>query len=172
MYAVYKVTGMIDSVVYFGYANLEKGKNLTAHFLYSAKHICGIKTTCGATRMFELNDSDPEMIQVDLIDEFEDELEAWAARNSMRAMHTNSITGPTLMPWGITERAMEIMPEKIEEWKRATKIREAKTAREAWRLGKWADDAVKSLGNKFNKKSVIQDLDELNPAAFEMKYSL
>lgn len=173
MFAVYKATGVKSEEAYYGYATVVKDDSeILARFVETAKNNSSLESPKGSAKLFQLNDEDAELIRIEIVDVTDDEITAFTLRNDLRSQYSDSITAPTFMPWGIAQRAEKLDPERSKKWRHAAKCKDAKTAREAWRLGKWADAAVKALCSKFDKKSVVQDLDAMNPAAFELKYSL
>jgi hypothetical protein len=168
MYTVYKAYGPEDDRVYYGYAQGDEqaiANNFTA----------GVNRTDpdrAEKRLVDINGGDPDAIKFDVVDVFNDELDAWTMRNDLRISDAQSLTGPTMFPGNILARAQKERPEKLMAWKQTKEFSAAKTAREAWGLGMWSQEAVKALTQKFPRTEVIKDLDKMNPTQFASKYGL
>lgn len=161
MFFLYRAQGK-NGISYYGYCNTE---NLAFEFRRHA-----IKTTekfrC-SNILWKQNGETLDSFSFELIETFECEFDAWAARNDMRASSGDSISRPTFLP-GIFAR--KTSNEKLFAWKKSIDISSAKTAREAWALGKWTKDQILSLLNSHKKNTIVFDLDKLCPASFQEKY--
>jgi hypothetical protein len=168
MYTVYKAYGPEDDRVYYGYAQGDE-QAIANNFR------AGVNRTDpdrAEKRMVDINGGDPDSIKFEVVDVFTDELDAWTMRNDLRISDAQSLTGPTMFPGNILARAQKERPEKLLAWKQTKEFSAAKTAREAWSLGMWSQEAVKALTQKFPRAEVIKDLDKLNPTQFASKYGL
>lgn len=152
-----------NGMVYFGYTN----EDCVEHeFLKHAK-----KSTPGENRgtstIWKQNGENIKNFEFEIIDFFETEFDAWQARNDIRSTSAESISGPTLLPLTFLSNT-EI--KKVENWKKSIQFKKCKTARNAFALGKWTKEEMNNLLTKFHKKTIIMDLDRMNPTQFEMKY--
>lgn len=168
MYTVYKAYGPTDPQVYYGYAQGTEediARNFTA----------GVNRTDpdrAEKRLVDINGGDPADIKFEVVDVFNDELDAWTMRNDLRITDAQSLTGPTMFPGNILARAQKERPEKLAEWKKARGMADARTAREAAQLGRWDQQTIKGLSAKFPRKELVQDFDKLSPDAFGSKYGI
>lgn len=166
MFTVYRAFGDKTGDAYYGYC---QGEDPKAAFMVGARRS---ELERADVRLFVANDENEEAIKVEVLDACNDEVEAWMSRNDFRASNIDSMTGPTYWPGNIAERASKEWPERVAEWKVKMQQREAKTAREAWALGMWTQEAVKALTKTHPRQQVVNDLDQLKPADFARKYSL
>jgi hypothetical protein len=168
-FTVYRAFGPISPDSYYGYCESE---DLTDTFLEGATRKDPLSTKRGDVRLIEANGGDVSVMETEVLEIFEDEVEAFLCRNDLRARNPDSITGPTMFPGGIAARAAKEHPERMGAIQILVDQRDAKTAREAYQLGRWTLDTIKSLGNKFDKKVIVTDLDKLSPKQFSAKYSI
>lgn len=168
MYTVYKAYGKNDPQVYYGYAT---GTEDDIARTFGA----GVNRTDpdrAEKRLVAINGGDPAEIKFEIMDVFADELDAWVTRNDLRAQDSLSITGPTMFPPEVFNRAKKERPNAVAGWKTARDMNSAATAREAAALGKWDQATIKGLTAKYPRAEVVKDFDGLSPAAFGAKYGI
>ena len=171
MYTVYKAYGPTDPQVYYGYA---QGTEEDVARTWMA----GVNRTDpdrAEKRLVAINGGDPDDIKFEVVDVFADELDAWVMRNDLRIQDSQSLTGPTMFPPEVLKRAQKERPEKVEGWKKARGMKDARTAYEATKMGRWPADILKTLASKMNKKDhagLRKDFDNLAPDAFATKYGI
>jgi len=161
MFILYSATGK-NGFTYYGYT---KESDFIADFRKHA--IKKTEKSRASSILWDLNGADLKNFSLEIIEIFETEFEAWQARNDVRANESDSVSGPCLLPWVF---ASEVENEKVSHWKKAIEMSTAKTAREAFSLGKWSKDQIYSLVNKFQKSEIVRDLDKLCPIQFSFKY--
>lgn len=166
MFTVYRAYGPKSNLSYYGYSQSDDVKTA---FLDGAHRPDMDRAD---VRLYMANGEDDEVIKIEVIDAFDDEISAWMCRNDNRAVHPDSISGPTMFPCSIAERAMKDAPERIKQWKKAVDQWAAPTARAAWALGLWTAAQIKELTFSYPKKQIITDLDALNPQEFTFKYEM
>lgn len=164
MYIVFKAFGPHSHSAYYGYTQNE---NPLEGFLSGATRPYPTRKD---VQLLQENHGDTSVIQIEMIDVCEDEMEAWIIRNEQRIVNSDTISGPTMFPGGIAERAMKERPETFEKWKKQTELSSCKTARDAYKLGKWTKDEIVSLGKQFGKQVIVKALDKLSPVDFDSKY--
>lgn len=164
MFTVYRAFGPHSTLSYYGYS---QGENVLEAFIAGGTRT---ETERADVRLINANNGDSTCIQIEVIDVFEDEMDAFIVRNEQRALHSDSISGPTYFPGGIAERAAKEKPESVEGWKRRMEMKGAKTARQAYALGMWTKDQIISLGKIFKREVIVKDLDKLTPVEFDQKY--
>lgn len=169
MYTVYKAHGPVQHTVYIGYV---QGDEQDALRVFTSGATRPEHDDRAERRLLEVCNISVSNVQITVIDVFNDEFDAWMCRNEQRAIDGASITGPTMFPGNIAERANKEQPEKVAGWKKLIQARSAKTARSAWNLGLWSKDVVKSLVNVHGRDSIVKDLDILKPSEFATKYAL
>ncbi len=167
MYVVYRISGPYTNSVYYGYTQAE---DIKAKFLSNACIENPDYKDRGDVRWLQSNDNDIDSIKVEMIDVFDEEVEAFIERNVHRVTDPDSITSSCNYPGTMFARAAQLHPEKMQEIKKIADINAAKTAREAWRLGKWGNDQIKSLTAYHKRDKIVSDLDVLTPNDFEKKY--
>lgn len=168
MYAVYKVTGQFTNSTYYGYKeNCDSSEDAKQGFLTGATR----KEQRGDVMFIEQNDGNNEDITVTIVDVVDDEFEAMCSRNEFRASDIESVTGPTFWPFG-THRVDQDKPGASARWKRAIQLREATTARQAWKLGAFAGADMKKLRDNYNRNDIVRDLDKLTPKQFSETYCI
>lgn len=172
VYVVYSIQGTHSPLAYYGY--LMGNDDITPQTIKQAVLKCANRPypERGDVRIFNANQRDESVMTVEILDVFNDEVEAWMSRNEYRSLTHNAITGPTMFPGNIAERAAANYPDTIAKWKLRLQQRGAKTAREAWKLGMWASEIIKALPTKYNRDQVIHDLDKMSPIDFSIKYSI
>lgn len=164
MYTVYKIHSPADTSVYFGY---NSNPDLLGQFLIGAHRQDAADTDRGEYKFLQLHGS--AELSCTKLGQYEDEYDAFVARNDYRAADICSITGPTPLPFAA--RAEKQSPGSLKQWKKATKIRKAATAKEAYTLGAYTYEAIKKLGQLFGKDTVTNDLN-LSPLQFSCKYGV
>ena len=171
MYILYKAYGKFSPVVYYGYKkDGEDIKSSIEHSLNTNHNTAAIKLQDRADyKLVELNGGINNII-IEEIDIFDTEDEAWYARNSIRADDVYSITGPTPFPINLANRIEKTNPGTTKEWSKRWKITKAKTAREAYRMGKWTKEEIFSLKGKHKRDIVMRDLETISPNDFAEKY--
>lgn len=172
MYIVYRVTGPHTSEAYYGYAEGSEMSDAKRTFVGGASRADATSVTRGDRRLVDSNNGDITSLRYECLDVFEDEVEAFIMRNDLRVTSVDSITGPTMFPGNIAERALKEKPDSVTSWSAMAKMRSARTAREAYNLGRWKFDAIRELAKKFKPVDVKRDLDNLTPDMFAAKYSV
>lgn len=164
MFTVYRAFGPHSTLSYYGYS---QGENVLEAFIAGGTRT---ETERADVRLINANNGDSTCIQIEVIDVFEDEMDAFIVRNEQRALHSDSISGPTYFPGGIAERAAREKPESIEGWKKRMEMKGAKTARQAYALGMWTKEQIITLGKVFSRSEIVNALDKLTPVEFDLKY--
>lgn len=164
MFTVFKATGPFTTLAYYGYSQNE---NVREGFLAGGTRS---ENERADVRLVQANNGDVDSITIEVIDVFEDEMDAFIVRNEQRALHSDSISGPTYFPGGIAERAAKEKPDSVEGWKRRMEMKGAKTARQAYALGMWTKEQIILLGNVFSRDEIVKALDKLSPVEFDLKY--
>lgn len=164
MFTVFKAFGPYSNLSYYGYTQNE---NVLEGFLAGGTRS---EVERADVRLIEANLGHSNLIEVEVIDVFEDEMDAWIVRNEQRALHSDSISGPTYFPGGIAERAAKEKPESVEGWKKRMEMKGAKTARQAYALGMWTKEQITTLGKVFSRSEIVNALDKLTPVEFDQKY--
>lgn len=170
MFAVYRATGSVSNLSYYGYATVTEenaAEQARASFLGGAQRS---EMERADVRLFQANGADADNIRVTIIDVAEDEAEAWMLRNEQRATSVDTISGPTMFPGHIAERVAKEQPQKIANWKLAIKMRTQKTARDAYALGMWTIDQIKNLAANAPLSQIRKDLDTMTPDQFQVAY--
>lgn len=162
MWSVFKAIGNQTDYVYIGYTSEDDVKKA---FLTGALRP---DLTRNDVRWLLENDNDTN-IKVDIVDVFKDEYDAWSNRNDLRSTDIDSFSNPTLWPIHCHRKAETTNPQNLEKWKKNSAMINAKTAREAYRLGAFTKDQLKSIKRD---KEIIVDLDKLTPKQFCDKYDL
>lgn len=158
---VYKATGAHTPYVYYGYSQVA---DVAKVFFGAGDEEVGR----GSSQLIRANKWDKESIKVEMIDIFDNQYEAWVARNDLRAQDSKSIVGPSHLPTAYMSHAVKTIPEKVKQWK--VNVADLKTARDAFSAGRWAKDVIQNLAKKFKREQVINDLDTLSPEEFAGKY--
>ena len=161
MFVLYSATGK-NGFSYYGYT---KEEDFISDFRKHA--IKKSEKSRASSILWEANGCDLKNFSFEIIEVFETEFEAWQARNDVRANESDSIVGPSLLPAVFVKDADN---ERLNVWKKTIELHTAKTAREAFSLGKWTKDQVYSLVEKFQKSEIVRDLDKLSPMQFSFKY--
>jgi len=172
MFIVYRATGPYSNLAYYGYAEGEDELDVRETFMTGATRGDAASADRGDVRFLEQNKNEQDMIRFQVLDVCADELEAFLRRNDERARNVDSITGPSMLPGNIAERAAAERPGRLTAMQQMLKARSAKTAREAWGLGMWTTATIRNLSAVFNKQQIILDLDALTPLEFQTKYNL
>jgi hypothetical protein len=167
MYAVYRASGRKSNLAYYGYAS--DVQSARESFLGGAKRP---ELSRADVRLLAANDGDPDNIVVDIVDVAPDEITAWTLRNDLRASSVDSISGPTMFPGNIAERAAKDHPEKFADWKAKIKMRQCPTARDAYALGMWTPAQISDLAKKHSRTLVIESLDKMTPDQFAVEFFL
>lgn len=171
MYTVYKAYGRNDPQVYYGYA---QGTEEDVARTWMA----GVNRTDpdrAEKKLVALNGGDPDEIKFEVVDVFADELDAWVMRNDLRLQDSQSITGPTMFPPEVLNRAKKERPEKVEGWKKAMGMKDARTAFEAGKMGRWPSDILQMIAANLPKsehRQLRNDFDRMAPDAFAAKYNV
>lgn len=160
---LYKVTGPASNQCYIGYAVGDEAAARVSFMVGASRKSGGDR---GARDLLVENDNDANALTLAVVEQFDNEFDAFMQRNDLRATDPNSITGPSHFPAAMYQRAGADFPEKQTAWSLAKKMRDAKTARDAYALGAWTFAQIK-LAN-----TVKGDLDVMTPVAFAAKYNL
>lgn len=168
-FSVYKATGLHTNLAYYGYVHLEDPTEIKHAFCSQASNRQEIHR--GDIRLLTANKGDINSIEITIVEQFDNELDAWTKRNDLRVDHCDSITAPTPFPTGMAERCNQEKPETVNRWRERMAMRLAKTARQAYAMGMWSKDHIQGLAKIFKRDDVIKDLDKLTPDAFDQKYS-
>lgn len=163
IFYVYKATGEHTPYVYYGYS---KDENVQHAFAKQGDDEVGR----GSAQMIRANKWDQASIKVQIVDMFDNQYEAWVARNDLRADDPKSIVKPSHLPTSFLQHALEVTPEKVKTWK--VDYIQAKTARDAYSQGRWPNHLISSLAAKFKKSDIVRDLDGMTPRDFELKYAI
>lgn len=163
MFVVYRAHGPHSDKSYYGYG---EGDDPREAFLKGAQRSDQERAD---VRLLQANRGDVDAIKVDIIDVFDNELDAWMLRNEVRERSADTISGPTMFPGNVAQRAAKEYPDRVKQWMKSD-VRNAKTAREAYALGKYTRQQLEALTATHPKKRVVYDLDHLTPQEFEQKY--
>lgn len=173
MFVTFKATSPKTDRVYYGYAPGDSDEDARRSFL---QHAHTNNPDRGDTKFITFV-GDLESIKVKALDLYDDEAEAFAARNDLRAQDSASISGPSNFPGGVFKRMMAMNPERANAWKLKRSVNDM-TAREA--MGeeglsagsKLMYAAVKELvaSNPKIKAAVTADLDTMKYPDFMAKY--
>lgn len=165
-FVVYRAFGSTPNVSYYGYCT---GEEPLAAFSVGAKRS---EMDRGDVRLVQANGGRLDAIEVEVLDAFIDEVSAWISRNDYRSKEIDSITGPTMFPGNIAERAAKQAPGKVAAWRLHEKQRNCATARQAYNLGMWTPKDIMNLSVIHTKHNIVRDLDSMTPQEFELKYQL
>lgn len=169
MFIVYRAFGTHSTQSYYAYAKGEEKEDALKTFLVGAHRT----EERGDSLLFMLNNQDELSMDIEILDVFEDELDAYMLRNELRVIHSDSITGPTPWPGNMARRAENERPEELEAYRKRLKIRGAKSARQAYALGLWTKAVIDNLASwSTNKPQLKKDFDKLSPSEFSIKYSI
>lgn len=168
MFSVYRVTGSHTNLAYYGYVHHEDPTTIKNAFLDQAK--MRQDNDRGDIKLVNANNGDTESLTVTIIDQFDNELDAWTCRNEQRVFECDSITAPTPFPTGMADRCKQDKPETVARWRERMMMRTAKTARQAYAMGMWTKQHIHDLAKVFKRDDVIKDLDRLSPDDFDLKY--
>lgn len=173
MFILFKAYGKFNPTVYYGYKrDGEDIKKVIGQTLKTNHSKAAITLENRADyRLVEIHGG-LDNIMIEEIDIFDTEEEAWCARNDLRVDDVDSITGPTPFPINLANRVEKKQPGLMAKWKKAHTLTKAKTAREAFRLGKWSNDQIKGLRANHSRKEIVKDLDGSSPNEFALKYSI
>ncbi len=173
MFVTFKATSPKTDKVYYGYAPGDSDEDARRSFML---HANTNNPDRGDTKFITFV-GDPDSIKVKALDLFDDEAEAFAARNDLRAQDPASISGPSNFPGGVFKRMMAMNPERAAAWKLKRSINDM-TAREA--MGdeglaagsKLTYQALRTMvaSNPKIKAAVAADLDTLKYPEFMAKY--
>lgn len=171
MYTVYKAYGPEDDRVYYGYAQGTE-EDVARTWMAGVNRTDPDRTE---KKLVAINGGDPDDIKFEVVDVFADELDAWVMRNDLRIQDSRSLTGPTMFPPEVLNRAKKERPEKVEGWKKAMGMKEARTANEATQLGRWPASILKDIAVNLPKSEhgkLRNDFDKMSPDAFAAKYNV
>jgi hypothetical protein len=166
-HTLFKVSGPHTNLVYYGYAITGKEQ---ATFMAGCNRTDNEKR--GDARMLEANENDAASLQFDMLCEYEEEFDAWTARNDNRAGDACSITGPTMFPVESFRRAAKDFPEVLSEWKLRAKQKDASTALEAYQLGAYTFAQISELCKSHTKDAIMSQLSALTPVEFANLYGI
>lgn len=166
MYQLYKAYGKYTPFVYYGYCSSDL--HPLSEFISQAKRA----SDRGASKLLIDNNNELEAFDTDVLEVYENELDAFIARNDERARDPLAITGPSHFPGGVAERAAKERPGKVAMWKTMEKYHNMKTAREAYQDGAFAYKNITSLAQEHGRDTINADLTQLDPARFSAKYNL
>lgn len=164
-YVVYKVSSPNTDHTYYGYS---KGKDIKQAFLSGANRQA--EPDRGDVRMINAAGGE-DALQFKMEDIFVNEVEAWMARNDLRAQDSKSITGPTILPAPMLRAAKDMDPDRVASWK-LTRDLNNMTAREAMAAQAFSMDDLKAIvaANPKIKPQIVKDLDMLLYPEFKAKY--
>lgn len=157
---LYRVSGLHTAQVYYGYSATTDVKT---SFLTGTQRTDAEDTNRGDYRLLTDNQGDVDSLVCEIVDEFDDEFDAWCARNDLRATDPRSITGPTMFPTTAFTRAKKEAPHRVEKWGR---VRQYKNALEAYQNGVFSYQEISALVKKLGKALVTDKLSALSPAQF------
>ncbi len=168
-FIVYKAAGKKSGTAYYGYVRGSKEQDAREAFFAGANRNDEGR---GTTRLLAQNNDDPDLITFELLDQVDDELEAWMLRNDYRSANADAITGPTMYPPDAIKRAKALAPERVMSWKRKIVPKLEKTARSYvnGNPGFPLADLKAIATTPALKVQVTKDLDQLSPMEFEQKY--
>lgn len=161
---VYKVTGKYTEYTYYGYCDSKLDPREA--FLTGATRQ---EEDRGDVRFIYENSKAVHELTVTALHTYDDELDALVSRNNHRAGDHYSITGPTMFPGGIASRAGD---HDLARWRLHAKLRQAKTAKEAYQQGAFGYNKIKELCSKFGREKILSDLDYLSPSQFSYQYEV
>jgi hypothetical protein len=164
-FCVYQVTASNNRVVYYGYCtNIENPK---AAFLTQAQRPepdrvdVQFLDKCGGE----------DNISAKVIEVFETEIEAFITRNDYRSKDPKSVSGPSVFPPLVFQRAAKITPEKAEMWKQQAAAYNAQTALSAYQRGiAFSFIKIKTLADRYGKDVIMADLAALTYSEFRERY--
>lgn len=164
-YVVYKVSSPKVDVVYYGYAT---GEDVRKSFMVGANR--QDNPDRGDVRMINLAGGE-ENLNFEIIDVFNDEIEAFADRNDRRAHDSQSITGPSMFPGSVFQRLKAQHPDRVAKWKNARSL-DTMTAREAMaeKMSEFTFQDLKAIATPETKQQIVDDLDRLSYHQFKEKY--
>ena len=165
MFTVYKVFGPHSPLAYYGYSQSEDPLQSFIGSANSRK-----EPDRGDVRLLDINNGDVDSLQVEIIDVYDDEMDAFIIRNETRARETDSITGPTQFPGNIARRVEKERPEQLTECQRLMKMKNARSARRAYALGMWTIEQIKRVVYNVGRDEIRIALDVLSPVDFDLKY--
>jgi hypothetical protein len=165
MYVVYKVSADSTDSVYYGYTI---GEDVKKAFMVGANRQA--EPDRGDVRMINQAGGE-DNLRFQMVDVFDNEIEAFVARNDARASDGASITGPSHFPASVYQRALKDYPEKAKMWKLDAG---QTTAREAMANGMFTFDTLKALvaQNPSIKNQLKIDLDKMLYTDFKTKYGV
>lgn len=171
-YVTFKASSPKTNKVYYGYAPGDSDEDARRSFFL---HAHSSNPDRGDTK-FVTYVGNPEDIVVKALDLFDDEAEAFASRNDLRAQDANSISGPSAFPGGVYRRMLAINPNRASAWKLKRSLHDM-TAREAM-----SEDGIKA-GSTLTfaalkqlattsaiKQQITADLDRMKYYDFMSKY--
>jgi hypothetical protein len=168
MFTVYRISGPESKATYIGYVAGD-GNNALEAFLVGAQRPDNDR---GDVKFLaEHNDDVPSLYALAVATE-ENEWEALLKRNELRAADPHAFTGPTMWPLGAYERAMKEDPQRAALASSVWKLRQLPTARAAYAEGLWTYQQIAGVCKVCGRASVLEDLDNLTPSAFMVKYEL
>ena len=176
---VFKLYSDATDLSYYGYreGNIETNIDIfTKTVVVALQREVGVKgrQVDGAQKWYQENDCNVDNIQLLILDICGSEEEALLARNHARTINSDSITGTTPYPLSVSKRATELFPELVDHYTHMKNIHLCKTARSAFRKYKcfsFVND-IKPLSDEYGKKVIADDLDNLSPIRFKVKYNL
>lgn len=164
---VYMVSGPAADAIYIGYCKND-GSDALTNFLIGANRSEEDRRDV----QFIHYHGDARQLTAKVVAAVEDEWEAFVLRNELRARYVTSFSGPSQWPTGAYKRAQELKPERVKEAMDVWKMRQLKTAREAYSAGLWTFVTIKNLCGEYGKVRVMDDLKVLSPDTFAKEYQL
>lgn len=168
IYIVYKVSAPNTDLVYYSYS---KSEDLKKAFLVGASR--QDNPDRGDVRMLNAA-GDEDKLKFDMVDVFNDEIEAFITRNDLRMQDAMAITGPSNFPGLIFDRIMAQRPDAPSRWKASAELN-VSTVREAMLNPEsgYAFKDVKALRDSMNKAqaaALVKDVDTMLHPQFKQKY--
>ena len=163
-YTLFKVTGT-STDAYYGYT---KENDILKSFLRGFRR----QTEDRADKKFVNDNGGVDNMVITSLDVFDNEEDAFIARNDIRGASCDSVTGPTLYPPSMIDRINAKDSSKVRIWKNINIQKRSKTARKAAAAGRWTSKQFKSLIPTFKRSDIVYDLDHLSPNDFSLKYSI
>lgn len=168
MFQLYRITGRQTPHVYYGYCPIEQDPSV-AFAAQANRHDLGER---GAKMLVVDNNNEIDTLESEQLNVYDYELDAFLARNEERARDPLAITGPSLFPASVYDRAAKEQPERVKHIASTMKARNCSTAREAYALGAFAFAHIKELSAEHGKGIIVADLDKMSPTRFADKYNL
>lgn len=166
---VYKVSGPFTNNVYYGYSSAGSERDT---FLAGCNRSDSEESNRGDRRMLDANKCSETTLKFEMMDEFDDEFEAWCMRNDLRASDARSITGPTMFPTTAFTRVQKEQPTRVAKWSKLVKQNKLSSALEAYQAGAYTFAQISALSAQYGKEYLTNSLAKLTPAEFSTQFGL